>query len=114
MTVIHYRGYSYSCYRGYRRVLREFRDRAANIHPQWHVRMNAICEDMQDESPNGYTEGLHEESRYVRPAVDTWTYARSRGCECPEDYPLPFPYTLMPGHEYWPDICEDDDDEEEE
>lgn len=113
MTAIHYRGYSYSGYRGYRCVLREFRNSAADIHPQWHVRMNAICERMQDESPNGYTEGCHEVSRYVRPAVDTWAYARSRGCECPEDYPLPFPYTLMPGHEYWPDACEDDEEDDD-
>jgi hypothetical protein len=113
MTAIHYRGYSYADYRGYRHVLREFHNSAANIHPQWHIRMNAICEDMQDRSPDGYTEDLHRESYCGRPAVDTWAYARSRGCEYPEDYPLPFPYTLMPGHEYWPDVCEDDDDEEE-
>lgn len=79
MTAIHYCGYSYSGYRGYRRALREFRNSAADIRLQWHVRMNAICERMQDESHNGYTEGLHEESRYVGSAIDIWAYARSGG-----------------------------------
>lgn len=85
-VMISYRGYSYSEYPGYLRAVWI----AAQQHgsPHLQIPLTAACENMQDESDEGYTLCQHSLSRIRPQTPPVYAWLDRHGYGYPTEYPV--------------------------
>lgn len=85
-NTISYRGYSFSRYQGYLRAVWM----AAQQHgyPHIQVPLTVACENMQDESDEGYTLRQHSLSRIQPQTPPVYAWLDRHGYSSPTEYKL--------------------------